>query len=159
MVIQNFPDSKFISTLFGSSNHSMLQAEGGHKGVQRRTSNRKNKLDTTCGKRGCILIQLNTNWHIKEPFFEYHRSFLLGGFNPLEKYVSNWIISPGVKIKNTCVATNQLQPKRVSSPCFSQFLSTSKPQKVRKPQPSFCWSFKKEFPPLSWRFTSSVDWG
>jgi len=31
---------------------------------------------------------------------KHAHSCLVGGFNPLEEYSSNWIISPGIRVKN-----------------------------------------------------------
>ena len=44
-----------------------------------------------------VAIGKPKNWYIlniKKQLFQHHSSLLVGGFNPFEKYSSNWIISP-----------------------------------------------------------------
>ena len=67
------------------------------------------------GRNECFLLTLVNTMHFSLSFiyaiiFSYSfiiifcpHSFLVGGFNPFEKYESNWIISPRIRIINqTC---------------------------------------------------------
>ena len=63
------------------------------------------KWKTLCRLYTCIgVIFAGTKKHVRiyHILYPLGKPFLVGGFNPFEKYSSNWIISPrfGVKIKN-----------------------------------------------------------